>query len=735
MRRLSITRIESWLRWAWPLVAVLLAIAASQLGATFERVLLALALVAALAGATSAPHRQLLAYATLALLAAATLALVLHLAQDDFGYRYAWLYSAAELPLYLKIANLWGGDEGTLLLLATLLALAACRLVGTAGWSGPGALLLCAVFTPGALIWDPFALTPAADVDTPARGMNAHLLSPWMALHPPLLFAAYVLVLAPVGGALEALARGRGFSVRQQGTWTRTAWLILSSGLFAGMWWAYEDFSFGQFWHWDPVQTSVFVIWALITAQLHALSRFHPRGRFALVLPGIAALSGIAVLLSMAITRSPTLASSHRYVGDSSLPLLLALAAALAGLTLWALIEGFKRPRTSPPRPAEPTALLMVAICGLLAAAAVGTWHIGWAYAGAWLDWPRAESLKPFFETLARWTTPDEIAALRSAFDQWDIDRYGINAALMPVLIGLTLAGGHYFLPVGRRVVRWLLTGAVLALALLVRFAVQPTRALFDGTGMTSSATLELFPWLDMLAITASYLLLAALAASLVQQNWHSRLWTYRLPVALIHAGLVVALVAGTAATVFDSYAQRMVAYPEDFGEPISFPDGFWLSVSLEEDGLRADGARGDGFRAIGRVAWQLERDGVVLEAANGHAVYRDDRSPLAGDYGAVRLMCEILDYRYARYVSDSTQMIHPFIDRGPWRDVQVWLPAIEYERSADDETPARRATTVPVVLKIYPLMSWLWIGLGLMLVGVAWRLVTGAYEAARRPR
>ena len=325
---------------------------ASELGAALERALLGLALAAAMAGAASARHRRLLARGALVLLGAATLALVLHLAGDDFDYRYAWLYSAAELPLYLKVANLWGGEEGTLLLMATLLALAACRLVD-GGWSGAGALLLSGAFTLGALIWDPFAATPAAEIGTAPRGMNAHLLSPWMALHPPLLFAAYVLVLAPFGGALQALARGEGFWLRRYGTWLRAAWLILSSGLFAGMWWAYEDFSFGQFWHWDPVQTSVFVVWALITAQLHGLGRYHPRGRFALLLPGLAALNGIAVLLSMAITRSPTLASSHRYVGDSSLPLLLAMAGALTVLTLWALALGLRRSRARTPRPAR----------------------------------------------------------------------------------------------------------------------------------------------------------------------------------------------------------------------------------------------------------------------------------------------------------------------------------------------------------------------------------------------
>ena len=177
-----------------------------------------------------------------------------------------------------------------------------------------------------------------------------------------------------------------------------------------------------------------------------------------------------------------------------------------------------------------------------------------------------------------------------------------------------------------------------------------------------------------------------------------------------------------------------MVLYPEDFSRPIAFPDGFTLSVALEEDGLLPDGGHGPGFRSIGRVAWQLERDGEIVEAANGHAVYRDERPPLAGAYGPVRLMCEILDYRYARYASGSGQMIHPFIHRGAWRDVQVWLPAIEYAQASKDGTLARRATTVPLVLKVYPLMSWLWGGLAAMLAGVAWRLVVELYER-RRPR
>ncbi len=100
----------------------------------------------------------------------------------------------------------------------------------------------------------------------------------------------------------------------------RLGWLILSLGLASGMRWAYEDFTFGQIWHGDPVQTSVFMVWALATAHLHALRRYRPDGSFALTHPLLGLMTGGAALLSMAVTRSPVLASSHRYVGETSLP-------------------------------------------------------------------------------------------------------------------------------------------------------------------------------------------------------------------------------------------------------------------------------------------------------------------------------------------------------------------------------------------------------------------------------
>ena len=63
---------------------------------------------------------------------------------------------------------------------------------------------LAAWFAGGALLWDPFAATPEADLARlTSQGMNAHLVSPWMSL------AVVAAALAVTGGiALALLARG-----------------------------------------------------------------------------------------------------------------------------------------------------------------------------------------------------------------------------------------------------------------------------------------------------------------------------------------------------------------------------------------------------------------------------------------------------------------------------------------------------------------------------------------------
>ena len=100
------------------------------------------------------------------------------------------------------------------------------------------------------------------------------------------------------------------------------------------------------------------------------------------------------------------------------------------------------------------------------------------------------------------------------------------------------------------------------------------------------------------------------------------RLYRYATPVGLVHLGVMIALFSGTVATVFDSHAQKMISWPDDFGAAHRFPDGFTETLSLEDEAYLRDGGptegEANGFRSVARVGWMLERDGALVDAREG---------------------------------------------------------------------------------------------------------------------
>ena len=719
----------------WWALAFVLCPAIYLSGPAAGRIAVGGAALAAFGGLFRTGGRPALARLALALLLAATASLALGLLTDDFTLRHVWLYSAENLPWYLKLANLWGGDESTLLFLATLTALFAPSICRREGWAGAGVLALLALFALAAGFWSPFAVTPPEDAARLAsQGMNAHLMSVWMAFHPPQLFLAYILLLAPIGAALQALAGRGGDWDRIAPVYMRAGWLVLSGGLAVGMWWAYEDITFGQIWHWDPVQTSVFVVWALASAQLHCLRKYRMRATFAILSPLLALMSATAALISMAVTRNVVLASSHRYVGETSFPLYATAAGILAVLTLVALVSGWRSAKRRKGARDESVMLIRLAVIAFCAAAAIAFTHLVEAFGSAWLGLPRPESLKPFFETLTRWSSPAELAELRGAFGQWDVYGFGVNRWLAPLAILFGLVGGHYFMPLHRRW-RWTASLCVLAAAIATALVWQPFETYFRGIGMTSGKTVAIFGWLDAAFVAGAYLALASTLwlANSMRHHWGRPLIRrYFLPVGIIHAGIVMAITAGTVATVFDSYARKMVKFPEDFGQSLALPDGYSVTLSLRDYGAINDGGRGAGFHAVADASWSLTRGDSILEERSGHTLFRDTRPPPRGDRGAVRLMCEILDYRYARYADKPGRIMHPFIHRGLWRDVQIWFPSPEFSIGQGGK-PEPQPSSLPVVLKIYPMMTWLWIGLAMALAGAG--MILGYTLVDRRGR
>lgn len=668
--------------------------------------LLAAAVLLSLGGARVAKARAVLWRLSAALLYACATALVLALLLDRFDFRYVWLYSSPTLPVYLKAANLWGGDEGTLILLAVMFTPLALRHAERPGWEGVAAGLLAAWYATAALLLGPFAPTPDSWLASQdSQGMNAHLQKIWMALHAPAILAAYVWAIAPVGAAIQALRGAANEYAAVTLRYNRRAWFVLTAGIGFGMVWALGDFTFGQLWHWDPVQTSAFIVWVMLAAVLHGARHWRPGGAFGRTLPVLSLLLAASTSLAMAVTRSETLASSHRYIGTTSWLSHLALAVLLVAAALAFACRPLAVRRRSMKKAAVTTRL---SVWLFVALALIASSALALAYLRQWFLVAKPVDEKPFFETLTLWASAQEIEQLRAAFAQWSVDGYWLAHRLLPLLLAVGMLGGYTFL---RRAASRSIALAGTAVVALMCLALWWHGGLlsqwYEGRGVLSSRVVSVLPWLDASLAAAGFLLLACLYWC-VQSIWCSRrLGATRLTgsLAFIHGGAVIALMGGFAATALNTYQAIQVA-PDKLGQLNSLAEGWTIRVSPASATLDHSG-----YRAVAQV--EVSGDG---ETAMGNALFLDGRHQPAGYQGPVRQLCEILDFRYARYAGGPRYLLDPFVLHGWLEDRQIWVPAtpalLGDKPGEDIQMPAL------IVLRSYPLVSLVWTGLVMMLVG-----------------
>ncbi|HEU4620333.1 MAG TPA: heme lyase CcmF/NrfE family subunit [Gammaproteobacteria bacterium] len=244
---------------------------------------------------------------------------------DDFSVRYVAEHSNTQLPIFYKLAAVWGGHEGSMLLWITVLGVwtlavawsnrdqpeeFASRVLGVLGIVSAGVM----AFT--LLTSNPFdRLIPAA---TEGNDLNPLLQDPAMVGHPPMLYSGYVGMAVPFAFAVAALLTGR--LTIEWAKWTRpwviTSWIFLTVGIALGSWWAYYELGWGGWWFWDPVENASFMPWLMATALMHSLAVTERRGLFKswTVLLAIAAFS--LSLLGTFLTRSGVLISVHAFASD-----------------------------------------------------------------------------------------------------------------------------------------------------------------------------------------------------------------------------------------------------------------------------------------------------------------------------------------------------------------------------------------------------------------------------------
>jgi cytochrome c-type biogenesis protein CcmF len=268
--------------------------------------------------------------------------------RNDFSVLYVAMHSNSALPLAYRIAGVWGGHEGSLLLWALMLVVwmmavarfsrvlplaVVARILAVMGFVAVGFLLFMLITS------NPFErLFP---VPPDGQDLNPLLQDPGMVIHPPMLYMGYVGFSVAFAFAVAALIGGNLDSqwARWTRPWTVAAWMFLTVGIALGSWWAYYELGWGGWWFWDPVENASFMPWLVGTALIHSLAVTEKRGAFKswTVLLAIVAFS--LSLLGTFLVRSGVLSSVHAFASDPRRGLfILGFLVAVVGssLTLYA---------------------------------------------------------------------------------------------------------------------------------------------------------------------------------------------------------------------------------------------------------------------------------------------------------------------------------------------------------------------------------------------------------------
>jgi cytochrome c-type biogenesis protein CcmF len=255
---------------------------------------------------------------------------------NNFSLRDVYTYSSADLPLLYKFYASWAGVGGSLLLWSMMLSL--LYLVyrtlhrGTIEENRPSYIYLSVylIFILAAtLLSDPFA-----KLSFEARGglgLNPLLQSPWMAIHPPVIFLGYALPFFPLALSFMNLSKGKESHQRSIRFFMQLSWLVFTLGIALGGIWAYEVLGWGGYWAWDPVETASLLPWLMLTAYFHT-SPMSAQGK-SLVKEFTILAVALLVIFATLITRSGILESVHSFeasVSGTATPFIL-LSIYLAG--------------------------------------------------------------------------------------------------------------------------------------------------------------------------------------------------------------------------------------------------------------------------------------------------------------------------------------------------------------------------------------------------------------------
>ena len=302
---------------------------------------------------------------------------------NDFSVSYVAQHSNTKLPDIYRIAAVWGGHEGSLLLWLMMLC-SWMMAISLFSRQLPDVMVsrvlgVMALIAAGFLMFMLFTSNPflrLADIPADGRDLNPLLQDPGLVFHPPMLYMGYVGMSVPFAFSIAALLNGRLDAAWARWTrpWATAAWICLTIGIAMGSWWAYYELGWGGWWFWDPVENASFLPWLVGTALIHSLAVTEKRGLFRNWTIMLSLIAFSLSLLGTFLVRSGVLTSVHAFASDPKRGVFILLFLALvvgSSLVLFAARSGKVRSGGSFALVSRETFLLLNNVLLTTAAAAV----------------------------------------------------------------------------------------------------------------------------------------------------------------------------------------------------------------------------------------------------------------------------------------------------------------------------------------------------------------------------
>ncbi len=269
--------------------------------------------------------------------------------KDEFLVEYVASYSSIHMPTYFKFTAFWGGQAGSLLLWALVLAFFGFVTI-VQNRNKNRVLMPYTVFVLLGIMFffslllnfatNPFQTLSFRPAD--GQGLNPLLQNWYMIIHPPTLFLGYVGLAVPFAFSMAALMSGKMDTswVRTTRRWAIFAWVFLTLGITLGGRWAYEELGWGGYWAWDPVENASFMPWLVATAFLHSIMVTERKGMLRLWNFILVIMAFELSIFGTFITRSGIISSVHSFALSNIGPFFVGF---LAVSTFFALFWVFYR--------------------------------------------------------------------------------------------------------------------------------------------------------------------------------------------------------------------------------------------------------------------------------------------------------------------------------------------------------------------------------------------------------